>query len=372
MVQVAKNILSIKPYKPGKPISEVKRELGLTTITKLASNENPLGPSPKVIETIKQVASQINIYPDGSAYELKNAIIKYHKNKNQTVTQNQIVVGNGSNDVIEIAIRTLVGKDEELVVSKQAFIVYELISKASNINYKTVPLKQDFSFDIDAYINAFTEKTKLVCLVNPNNPTGTYFSKQEFEKLLKALPKNAIVLIDEAYIDFVDKEDYPDSLNYRKNYPNMISCRTFSKAFGMSGLRLGYAITSEEIADYMNRVREPFNTNIIAQTAGITALEDEEYLKKGVLLNNTQREIYYKEFEKMGLEYVPSQGNFILVKVGETEDSGMKAYNFLLKNGVIVRPMNGYGFPKHIRISIGLEEENQKCISILKQFLVSE
>ncbi len=372
MVSVAKNILSIKPYKPGKPISEVQRELGLDTITKLASNENPLGASPKVVEAIKNMASQVNIYPDGSAFELKNAIIEYHKEKGQNLTQNQIVVGNGSNDVIEIAIRTLVSGDEELVVSKQAFIVYELISKASNIKYKTVPLKDDFSFDIDAYINAFTEKTKLVCLVNPNNPTGTYFSKSDFEKLLKALPKDAIVLVDEAYIDFVDKEDYPDSLNYRSDYPNMISCRTFSKAFGMSGLRLGYGITSEEIADYMNRVREPFNTNIIAQTAGIAALKDKEYLKKGVELNNSEREKYYEEFKKLGLEYVPSQGNFILVKVGEDDESGMNAYNFLLKNGVIVRPMNGYGFPKHIRISIGLEEENKKCISILKQFLNQE
>ena len=369
MVKVGKNILSITPYKPGKPISEVEREMGLSRTVKLASNENPLGPSPKVVEAIRKAAEEVNLYPDGNAYYLKNTIIEYHKEKGQNIDFDQIVVGNGSNEVIDIAIRTLVGEGEELIVSEQAFIVYELISKAAGIKMNLIPLKEGAVIDVDAYIERINENTKLICLVNPNNPTGTYYPKSDFEKLLKAVPENCVILVDEAYVDFVDVDDYPNSINYRSDYPNMITCRTFSKAFGISGMRLGYGITSAEIADYMNRVREPFNTNIIAQEAGIAALKDKEYLKKSVAVNKEGKEYYYQEFKRLGLEYLPTQGNFILVKVGDKPEDGMNCFNGLLKKGVIVRPMGGYKFPEWIRISVGLKEQNEECVKELETYL---
>ncbi len=368
MVKVRESIKAIIPYKPGKPISEVERELGLTNTVKLASNENPLGVSPQVVEAVKKAAEEINFYPDGNAFYLKNAIVEYHKNRGEELTSEEIVVGNGSNEVIDIAIRTLVEQGEELVVSQQAFIVYELISKAAGIDFKLVPQK-DNRLDIDGYIAAITPKTKMICLVNPNNPTGTYYTKDDFEKLLNAAPKEAIILIDEAYVDFADVPDYPNSINYRDKFKNMIICRTFSKAFGISGVRLGYGVTTPEIADYMNRVREPFNVNSIAQVAGIAALKDTEYLKKAIEVNTSGKEYYYAEFKKLGLEYLPSLGNFILVKVGEEPSSGKECFDFLLKKGVIVRPMGGYGYPNWIRISVGLEDQNRTCIKYLEEYL---
>jgi len=369
MVKVSESIRMITPYKPGKPISEVERELGLTETVKLASNENPLGPSPKVVEAVQKAALDMNFYPDGNAFYLKNAIIEYHRKMGETVGFDEIIVGNGSNEVIDIAIRTLVGKDEELLVSKQAFVIYELIPAAAEIKVVLVPQTPDHRIDIDGYIKLINRNTKMVCLVNPNNPTGTYYTKAEFEKLLDAMPKEAVLLVDEAYLDFVDAHDYPNTMNYRNRHKNIIIARTFSKAFGLSGIRLGYCITTHEIADYMNRVREPFNTNNIAQAAGIAALSDTEYLKKSILTNKMGKEYFYKEFKRLNLEYLPTQGNFILVKIGEKLTLGAECFDYLLKNGVIVRPMSGYGFPNWIRISIGIEEHNKICIEKLRDFL---
>jgi len=368
-VKVADYIKSITPYKPGKPMSEVERELGLERTVKLASNENPLGPSPKVVEAIIKNAEEVNLYPDGNAFYLKNRIAEYHKDHD--VQFDEIVVGNGSNEVIELAIKALVAPGEELIISEQAFIVYELISKANNIKTHLIPQKEGHIFDIDGYIEKINENTKLICLVNPNNPTGTYYDKADFEKLLKAVPEGAVVLLDEAYFDFVDAEDYPSAIDYRKDFSDMIICRTFSKAFGMSGLRLGYAITTVEIADYINRVREPFNTNLLAQAAGIAALGDMEYLGRAVAVNREGKGYYYKEFDRLGLEYLPTQTNFILVKVGESPDAGKKCFDALLKKGVIIRPMAGYKLPEWVRISIGLPEENMLCIKELENYLNS-
>ena len=369
MIRIGEHIKAIKPYKPGKPISEVERELGLTHTVKLASNENPLGPNPKVVEAIKKAAEEVNFYPDGNAFYLKNAIVDYHAQKGEKIDFDGVVVGNGSNEVIDIAIRTLIGPGEELLVSKQAFVIYELIPAAANIKTVLVPQTADYKIDIDGYINAINENTKLVCLVNPNNPTGTYYTKADFEKLLDAMPENAVLLVDEAYYDYVDAPDYPNTLSYRDKFKNIMVTRTFSKAFGVSGVRLGYGITTPEIADYMNRVREPFNTNILAQAAGIAALEDMDYLKKSVEVNKIGKEYYYQQFTEMGLEYLETQGNFILVKIDDNPQSGPECFDYLLKNGVIVRPMGGYGFPNWIRISIGTEEMNVECIKQFKAFI---
>jgi len=369
MIRIGEHIKAIKPYKPGKPISEVERELGLSHTVKLASNENPLGANPNVVEAIKKAAEEVAFYPDGNAFYLKNAIVEYHAKKNEKIDFDGVIVGNGSNEVIDIAIRTLVGPGEELLVSKQAFIIYELIPAAANIKTVLVPQTSDHKIDIDGYIAAITDKTKLVCLVNPNNPTGTYYTKSDFEKLLAAMPENAILLVDEAYYDYVDVDDYPDTLSYRDKFKNIMVTRTFSKAFGVSGVRLGYGITTPEIADYMNRVREPFNTNILAQAAGIAALKDMEYLRRSVEVNKAGKEYYYDQFSEMGLEYLETQGNFILVKIDDNPASGMECFNFLLKKGVIVRPMAGYGFPNWIRISIGLEDMNAECIKQFRVFM---
>lgn len=369
MIKIAQHILDINPYKPGKPVSEVERELGLSKTVKLASNENPLGPGKKVVEAIKKAAEEVNFYPDGNAFYLKQAIVEYHKKKGQIIELDQVVMGNGSNEVIDIAIRTLVGKDEELLVSAQAFIIYELISKGAGITMKLVPQTADYRLDIQGYIDQINEKTKLICLVNPNNPTGSHYSKTDFEKLLRAVPDGCVVLVDEAYVDFVDADDYPNSIEYFDTFPNMIVTRTFSKAFGISGIRLGYAITTTEIAGYLNRIREPFNTNSLAQAAGIAALGDEEYLARAIAVNKEGKEFYYAQFKEMGLEYITTQGNFILVKVGEGNSIGMEIFNKMLHKGVIVRPMAGYGFPNWIRISIGLPEENRECIKVLKECL---
>ena len=372
MVKVGDNIKAITPYKPGKPISEVERELGLKDTIKLASNENPLGPSPKVVEAVRNAAVELNFYPDGNAFYLKNAIVEYHKSKGEDIHFDEIIVGNGSNEVIDIAIRTLLKGDEEIIVSKQAFVVYELIPAAANIKTVLIPQTADHVIDIDAHIAAINEKTKMICLVNPNNPTGTYYSKTAFEKLLAVIPEDVILVVDEAYVDFVDADDYPNSLHYRNHHKNTIVTRTFSKAFGISGIRLGYGIATAELVDYMNRVREPFNTSLLAQVAGIAALKDDEYLKRSVSVNKSGKEYYYQEFQRLNLEYLPTQGNFILVRVGSEPSSGMECFNYLMKNGVIVRPMGGYGFPNWVRISIGLEEHNKICISHLENFITKK
>lgn len=369
MVKVGQNILGISPYKPGKPISEVERELGLTSAVKLASNENPTGVSPKVREALIKAVSELNFYPDGNAFYLKNAIIEYHKRRGEEIKFEEVFVGNGSNEVIDIAIRTLVKGDEEVVLSEQGFVAYELILKAADIRMKLVPQTKDTIVDIDGLIAAVNEKTKMLCLINPNNPTGTYYTKAQFEKLLKAVPQEVILVVDEAYFDFADAPDYPNGFDYRKMHPNMLICRTLSKAFGLSGIRLGYCITTPEIVDYMNRVREPFNTNSLAQIAGIAALQDDEYLKNAIKVNREGRDYLYKEFDRLHVTYLPTQGNFMLVKIGEEKELGMKCYDYLLHKGVIVRPVNNYGFPNWLRISIGLMDQNRLFIKHFEEFL---
>lgn len=368
MVKIAEHIEEIKPYKPGKPVSEVARELGLSDVVKLASNENPLGPPPKAVEALKIAAEEASIYPDGNAYHLKNAIIEYLEKEGYPVKFDQIMIGNGSNEIIDIAMRALVYGDEEVIISEQGFIVYELISKAADMNVVKVPLREDKVFDIDGFIEKINEKTKLICLINPNNPTGTYYTESDFERILEKTPDDAVVLVDEAYVEFAEAEDYPNSLDFHTKFPNIITVRTFSKAFGLSGIRLGYCVTTEEIADYMNRVREPFNTNYLAQKAGIAALQSLEHVEKTVALNKEAKQYFYKEFETLKLPFLPSQTNFIMVKIGDTGSSATECFDFMLKKGVIVRPMAGYGFPDWIRVSTGTEEQNKRCVAVLSEF----
>ncbi len=366
-VKVAEYIEKITPYRPGKPISEVERELGIYDTVKMASNENPLGPSPKVMQAIRDDLKYIHLYPDGSAYYLKHAIMKHLAKYHLSIEE--VCVGNGSNEVIDVLIRALVTPQEEILISAQAFMVYELIAKAANIPVTLVPLRKDHHFDIDGYIERITDKTKMVALVNPNNPTGTYYTKKEFENLLSNVPERCVVLVDEAYREYVDAPDCPSALDYRKDFENLIVCRTFSKAFGMSGMRLGYAITNTYIGETFRKVREPFNTNELAQVAGIAALEDEDYVRRGVENNRKGKDFYYAEFRRLGLEFLQTQGNFILVHVGGGDTGGVECYQAVLKEGVILRPVGNYGFPDWIRISIGLPDQNERCMKALEAYL---
>lgn len=369
-VKVAEYIEKISPYRPGKPISEVERELGIYDTVKMASNENPLGPSPKVMQAIRDDLKYIHLYPDGSAYYLKHAIMKHLAKYHLSIEE--VCVGNGSSEVIDVLIRALVTPQEEILISAQAFMVYELIAKAANIPVTLVPLRKDHHFDIDGYIERITDKTKMVALVNPNNPTGTYYTKKEFENLLSNVPERCVVLVDEAYHEYVDAPDCPNAMEYRKDFENLVICRTFSKAFGLSGLRLGYGVSTAEIGDTYRKVRAPFNVNELAQVAGVAALEDEDYVRRGVENNRKGKDFYYAEFRRLGLEFFQTQGNFILVHVGGGDTGGVECYQAVLKEGVILRPVGNYGFPDWIRISIGLPEQNERCIVALEAYLRNE
>ncbi|HSA32243.1 MAG TPA: histidinol-phosphate transaminase [bacterium] len=369
-VKVAPYIQKITPYRPGKPISEVERELGIYDTVKMASNENPLGPSPKVTEAIRADLPYIHLYPDGNAFYLKHAIMRHLARHH--VKMDELLIGNGSNEVIDVLLRALCTPEEELLVSAQAFMVYELIAKAANIPTVLVPLAKDHRFDIPGYIERINEKTKLIALVNPNNPTGTYYTKKEFEALLSYVPERCVVLVDEAYYEYVDAPDCPNAMEYRKDFENLVICRTFSKAFGLSGLRLGYGVTTAEIGDTYRKVRAPFNVNELAQVAGVAALEDTDYLRRSIETNRKGKEYFYAELRRMELEFLPSQGNFLLVRVGGGETGGAECYENLLREGIIIRPVNNYGFPDWIRISIGLPEQNQRCIAALEAYLRNE
>jgi len=366
-IKVAEYIEKITPYRPGKPISEVERELGIYDTVKMASNENPMGPSPKVMDAICNDLKYVHLYPDGNAYYLKHAIMKHLAKYHLRIEE--VMVGNGSNEVIDVLIRALVSPQEELLVSAQTFMIYELIPAAANIPVNLVPLTKDHRFDIDGYIERINEKTKMVALVNPNNPTGTYYTKKEFEKLLSNVPERCVVLVDEAYHEYVDAPDCPSALDYRKDFENLVVCRTFSKAYGLSGMRLGYGISTQYIGDTYRKVREPFNTNELAQVAGIAALEDEEYVQRGIENNKKGKNYFYAEFRRLGLNFLPTQGNFILVHIGGGDTSGKDCYESLLKNGIIIRPVGNYDFPDWVRISIGLPDQNVRCMKAIENYL---
>ncbi|NPA15147.1 MAG: histidinol-phosphate transaminase [Deferribacteres bacterium] len=359
MVKVAEHIKKLVPYNPGKPIEELEREKGIKAI-KLASNENPLGPSPKAVEAIRRAAEKVHRYPEGGCYYLRKKLSAF-----LGVGEENLVFGNGSNEIIEILMRTFLAPGDEVVYAWPAFVVYKLISQAMGLSAREIPLK-DMRHDLEAMADAVTDRTKMVFVANPNNPTGTAVYTDEVERFLERIPDDVIVVFDEAYYEFADQKRFPQLKDRAvEGYKNLVLMRTFSKAYGLAGLRMGYCITSPEIADYMNRVRQPFNVNLLAQEAAIAALEDQEHVKKTVELANEGKAYFYSEFEKMGLEYVPSETNFVLVKVGD----GRRVFEGLLDRGVIVRSMEGYSLPEYIRVNVGLVEENERFIKELKALL---
>lgn len=357
---VCKNVLTVKPYVPGKPIEETKRQLGLKEVVKLASNENPFGPSPKAVAAMQKSLSGVNRYPDAQGYYLKKRLARHFG-----LSAENFVLGNGSDEIIDVLIKTFVEPDENIVTSDTTFLEYEIIAAVNNRQVKKAPLRY-FKYDLGAILKLVDKKTKLVFIANPNNPTGTYVTKYEVADFLSALPKQVIVVFDEAYDTFIDVDDYPDSLSYLRRKKKVIILRTFSKAYGLAGLRLGYAIADPELVSYMERVRQPFNVNILAQAAGLAAIDDRDFLKKTRKLTLEGKDFIYQELSKMGLGYVPSVANFILIDV---EKDGREVFKSMLKFGVIVREMSQYGLKNFIRLTIGSRKENQRSVRVLRKVL---
>lgn len=347
-------IRQISPYEPGKPIEEVQRELGLKRVIKLASNENPLGTSKKVLKAVKNAASRLYLYPDGGAYHLRKKMAAH-----LALNENQLIFGNGSNEIIELLVKGFVSPGDKVLSSECSFLVYPLVTKTLGGRFIASPMR-DYRYDLKALVSLVDEKTKLIFIANPNNPTGTYIRRDEMTDFLDQIPPHVIVCLDEAYIDFVDAQDFPDGMFYVKlDKPNVIVLRTFSKSYGLAGLRLGFGAACPELIQYLHKVRQPFNVNSIAQWAGVAALEDAEYLKKTRALVLEGREYFYHKFQKLGLDYVPSQANFVLVNVGHDAEV---IFGALLKRGVIVRSMRPYGLNQSIRVTVGLPRENRVFI----------
>jgi histidinol-phosphate aminotransferase len=356
---IRKNILNITPYIAGKPIEETKREFGLTQVIKLASNENSLGPCPKALEAIRKNLSKINRYPDSNGFYLKKGLAKH-----LSVPAENIILGNGSDELIDIIVKTFVEEDENVVTADTTFLEYGIISRVNGRKVITVPL-HSFKYDLEAISRAIDKKTKLIFIANPNNPTGTYVGKKELGDFIKALPAHILLVIDEAYDAVIDVDDFPQSLDYI-NQKNVIVLKTFSKAYGLAGLRIGYAIARSEFISPMEKVRQPFNVNLLAQAGALAALDDKKFLRLTREMVVDGKHYFYEELKKLGIGYVPSVANFILIDVG---GDCVDVFKRMLAYGVIVRDMKQYGLDTFIRVTIGTKKENKKCVKVLKKVL---
>ncbi len=351
-------IRAIAPYQPGKPISELERELGITGIVKLASNENPLGCSPRATAAMLEAIKTIALYPDGNGFELKEAL-----SRRFGMEHARMVLGNGSNDMLELAARAFLTVGDTAVYSAHAFAVYPLAIQAVGATGIKVPAI-NFGHDLGAMLKAaIKHRAKLVFIANPNNPTGTFLSAGDLLGFMRALPPEVLVVLDEAYNEYLPQECHYDSVPWLKEFPNLVVSRTFSKAYGLAGLRVGYAFAHAEVADMMNRVRQPFNVNSVAQAAAVAALEDDAFVRQTHELNRRGMAQITAGFSALGLEYIPSCGNFVSFKVGD----GMGYYRRLLQLGVIVRPVANYEMAEYLRVSIGTEAENAKFLAALQQ-----
>ncbi|MBW1827956.1 MAG: histidinol-phosphate transaminase [Deltaproteobacteria bacterium] len=357
---VREGVEDLIPYPPGKPIEELERELGIKGSIKLASNENPLGPSPMAVQAAMDKVQGLHRYPDGSGYYLKTRL-----SEKFGLPMSQIILGNGSNELIELIVRTFLSPGEQVVQAFPTFLVYEKVVKGAGGQMISVPLS-DFRIDLNAIADAITAETKIIFLTNPNNPTGSAFSKDEMSGFLKKIPDDVIVVLDEAYIEFVSDEDVAQGLDLLSAHPLLAVLRTFSKLYGLAGLRIGYGFAAEDLIDYMNRVRQPFNANTLAQAAAIAALDDSEFVSRTLKVVKEGLQYLYQNLDEMGLEFLPTQTNFFLIRVPR---KGKEIYERMLKKGVIVRSMDSYGLPDHIRINVGLPEENERFVRSLKEIL---
>lgn len=358
----------LTPYIPGKPIGELERELGISNIIKLASNENPLGPSPKALEAMARLLPELHLYPDGSGFELRSALAK-----KLGVEANQITLGNGSNDVLELVARAFLAPGLDALHSQHAFAVYPIVTQAAGAR-AIVTAAHDgrhgprYGHDLAAMAAAISATTRVVFIANPNNPTGTYLGKDELAAFLGGLPKHVLVVVDEAYFEYVSAVNYPNALDWLADHPNLIVTRTFSKAYGLAGVRVGYAVSSAAVADVLNRIRQPFNVNLLALEAARVALTDDDYLQRSVSLNRAGLQQLTDGLAERGFEWIPSVGNFVTF---DLKRPAGPVYEALLRQGVIVRPIANYGLPDHLRVTIGTAEQNQAFLTALDDVLAA-
>lgn len=360
-------VQGLQPYLPGKPIEELERELGVSNTLKLASNENPMGPSTKVIDALHEPTPQLDLYPDGGGFILKDKLAA-----KLGVKQAQITLGNGSNDVLDMIARAFLCEGREAIYSEYAFAVYPIsvqavgatakVSKALPSDHEDNP----YGHDLSEMTKLISDKTRVIFIANPNNPTGTWLNANELDAFIAKVPADVIVVVDEAYFEYVIEADYPNTLQWLDKYPNLIVTRTFSKIYALAGLRVGYAVCSEQIADLLNRVRQPFNVNTPALIAATAALDDQEHLKNCVDINTKGIKFWRAACQYRGLDYIPTVGNFITI---DFEQDAMPIYNAMLREAVILRPIANYGLPNHLRITISTVEENQQCLDALDKVL---
>lgn len=353
MIRPPEYVLGIQPYVPGKPIEELERELGISNSIKLASNENPVGPAPAAIHAIKESFADINRYPDGSGFYLKRALAE-----KLDVSDEEIILGNGSNELLDLAAKTFLKDGDEAVMATPSFVVYFMAVQSVGGKSIQVPLK-NYTHDLSAMAASITPATRMVFIANPNNPTGTINKKDEFESLMEKVPDDVLVVMDEAYYEYVSDHDYADSMKYLRSEKNILILRTFSKIYGLAGLRVGYGIAKKEILADMNRLRAPFNTSTIAQRAALAALSDDAHVSRSREVNSAGKEYLYRELGALGISFVPTEANFVYIPV----EGSVALYERLLKMGVIIRPMG----PGAVRVTIGLPEENRRFIEALKQ-----
>ncbi|HEY0289049.1 MAG TPA: histidinol-phosphate transaminase [Pseudomonas sp.] len=355
-------VQKLSPYVPGKPVDELARELNIdpALIIKLASNENPLGASPKALAAIRDELAELTRYPDGNGFDLKKRLAE-----RCGVQANQVTLGNGSNDILEIVARAYLAPGLNAVFSQHAFAIYPIVTQAVGADARVAPAK-DWGHDLPAMLAAIDSNTRVVFIANPNNPTGTWFGPQALADFLADVPENVLVVLDEAYIEYAQGADLPDGLNFLADNPNLLVSRTFSKAYGLASLRVGYGLSSPVVADVLNRVRQPFNVNSFALAAATAALDDVDYVAESRRLNEAGMQQLQRGLREMGLTWVPSKANFLAVDLGREAAS---VYDGLLREGVIVRPVGGYGMPNHLRVSIGLPAENSRFLEALSKVL---
>ena len=352
----------LKPYVPGKPIDDVKREYGLSDVIKMASNENPLGPSPKALAAMAAALPGLNIYPDGASFDLRQALARRFG-----IDFAQVSVGNGADDLILQLSMAFLADGDEVVVSRSSFAMYDVYAHAMRARLVKTPLATGHGIDLGAMADAINDRTRLVYVCNPNNPTGTMSSAAEVDAFLRRVPEDVLCVLDEAYCEMVESDDFPDSLCYvREGRPNIIVLRTFSKVYGLAGIRLGYAFGHPAVLEALTKVKPAFTVNVLAQAAGVAALDDAEFVERTVTMNREGRHQLMDAFDRLGLEYAESHTNFLLVRVGP--DAGA-IHQRLLERGVIVRPCTGYELPEFLRVSIGTPPQNERFIEALEEIL---
>lgn len=362
-------VRGLRPYEPGKPVDELERELGIREAVKLASNENPLGPSPKALDAVRALLPKLALYPDGNGFRLKAALAARH-----ALPMERITLGNGSNEILELILRAFAGPEHEILFSRHAFIVYQLVTQAIGATPVAAPAKQ-YAHDLEAMHARISERTRVIFVTNPNNPTGTWLGADALRGFIERVPKNVLVVVDEAYFEYASdprinaglgETAYPDTLRWLDDFSNLIVTRTFSKAYGLAGLRIGWAAAHEQVTDLLNRVRQPFNVNAAALAAAEAALGDEEFIEQSRRVNREGMTQLQSGFDELGLAWIPSLGNFISVDLGR---SGDEVYQAMLREGVIARPVGNYEMPNHLRITIGTREQNSRFLAALEKIL---